>query len=78
MTVVSPGGAQQTLSLEALAGTEDVVERAYALRAGSGESSQTVTGFSLARILEAAGADPYALLLPRSSAPGRRRGPAQP
>jgi PKD domain-containing protein len=59
VTVVSPGGAQQTLSLEALAGSEDVQGRAYALRAESGESSQTVTGFSLARILDAAGADPY-------------------
>jgi len=60
VTVVSPGGAQQTLSLDALAGSEDVRDRAYALRSGSGESSQTVTGFSLARILDAAGADPYA------------------
>jgi PKD domain len=59
VTVVSPGGAQQTLSLEALAGSEDVWGRAYALRADSGEISQTVTGFSLARILDAAGADPY-------------------
>jgi len=57
--VVTPSGAQQTLSLEALTGSEDVRERVYALRADSGESSQTVTGFSLARILEAAGADPY-------------------
>lgn len=59
VTVVSPGGAQQTLSLEALAGSEDVHDRAYALRADSGETSQTVTGFSLAQILDAAGADPY-------------------
>jgi len=59
VTVVSPGGTQQTLSLEALAGSEDVRDRAYALRAESGESSQTVSGFSLARILDAAGADPY-------------------
>lgn len=60
VTVVSPGGAQQTLSLEALAGSEDVRDRVYALRADSGESSQTVSGFSLALILDAAGADPYA------------------
>ncbi len=59
VTVVSPGGAQQTLSLEALAGSEDVRDRVYSLQAASGESSQTVTGFSLARILDAAGADPY-------------------
>jgi len=59
VTVVSPGGATQTLALDALAGSEDVVGRPYALRASTGESSQTVTGFSLAAIVEAAGADPY-------------------
>ncbi len=59
VTVVSPGGAEQTLALEALAGAEDVIDRAYALRSGSGESTQTVTGFSLAALLDAAGADPY-------------------
>lgn len=56
-TVVSPGGSQQTLSLDALAGTEDVVGRGYVLRAGTGESSQVVTGFSVASLIEAAGAD---------------------
>jgi len=59
VTVVSPGGAQQTLSLEALGGGEDVVARPFVLRSPSGESTQTVTGFSLAKVLEAAGADPY-------------------
>jgi hypothetical protein len=59
VTVISPGGAQQTLALAALAGREDVVARPYFLRAAEGESSTTVTGFSLAAILEAAGADPY-------------------
>lgn len=59
VTVVSPGGASQTLALDALAGSEDVVGKSYALRAGEGVSSQTVTGFSIAKILEAAGADPY-------------------
>ena len=59
VTVVSPGGAQQTLALGALAGSEDAVDRPYVLRAGEGESTQTVTGFSLAVLLEAAGADPY-------------------
>lgn len=58
-TVVSPGGSQRPLSLEALAGSEDILGRAYALRSPAGESSQTVNGFSLAAILEAAGADPY-------------------
>ncbi|HWM62540.1 MAG TPA: PKD domain-containing protein [Solirubrobacterales bacterium] len=59
VTVVSPGGAQQTLSLEALAGQEDVRDRPYALRSARGESTQTVTGFSLAAILTAAGVDTY-------------------
>ena len=60
VTVVSPGGATQTLALDALAGSEDVRDRPYALRGGGGESSQSVTGFSLAAIVAAAGADPYA------------------
>lgn len=59
VTVVSPGGASQTLALDALAGTEDVVSHAYTLRSPAGESSQSVTGFSLATIFEAASADPY-------------------
>lgn len=59
VTVISPGGAQQTLSLAALAGKEDVVARTYPLRAVTGESNATVTGFSPVAILEAAGADPY-------------------
>jgi len=59
VTVVSPGGAQQTLALEALAGQEDVRDGAYVLRSGSGESTQTITGFSLGKALDAAGADPY-------------------
>jgi PKD domain len=57
--VVSPGGVQQTLSLAALAGQEDVRDRSYALRSATGQGTQTVTGFSLAAILDAAGADPY-------------------
>jgi plastocyanin len=59
ITVISPGGAQQTLSLDALAGSEDVVDRPYALRSGGGSSTQVVTGFSLAALIEAAGADPF-------------------
>jgi hypothetical protein len=59
VTVVSPGGAQQTLALAALAGGEDVVNGTYVLRGSGGETSQTVTGFSLAALIEAAGADPY-------------------
>jgi hypothetical protein len=58
-TVVSPGGRQQTLSLDALAGSEDVVDRGYVLRSGEGEGNQVVTGFSLAALIEAAGADPF-------------------
>lgn len=59
VTVVSPGGAQRALSLDALAGKEDVVGRPYVLRGPEGESTRTLTGFSPAAILEAAGADPY-------------------
>lgn len=59
VTIVTPGGAGHTLSLEALAGSEDVVGRSYALRSAEGESTQAVTGFSIAALLEAAGVDPY-------------------
>jgi hypothetical protein len=59
VTVVSPGGTQQTISLGALTGQEDVIARPYVLRAASGETTQTLSGFSLAAILDAAGADPY-------------------
>jgi len=59
VTVISPGGVQQTLSLEALGDGEDVVARPFVLRSPSGESTQTVSGFSLAKVLDAAGADPY-------------------
>jgi len=59
VTVTSPGGNEQTLSLAALAGGEDIVERGYALRSSAGESATVLTGFSLAAILDAAGADPY-------------------
>jgi hypothetical protein len=59
VTVVDPSGSQQTLSVDALAGSEDVTARTYTLRSAGGESAQAVTGFSLAAILEAAGADPY-------------------
>jgi hypothetical protein len=59
VTVVSPGGSAQTLALAALAGGEDVSSRSYTLRSDAGDAAQAVTGFSLAAILEAAGADPY-------------------
>jgi hypothetical protein len=59
VTVVTAGGDQQTLSLEAL-GAGDVAARAYALRSAEGESTATVSGFSPAAILEAAGIDPFA------------------
>jgi hypothetical protein len=58
VTVVSPGGSAQTLSLDAL-GAGDVAERPYAVRSAAGEETRTVSGFSLAALL-AAGADPYA------------------
>jgi hypothetical protein len=59
VTVVSPGGIQRPLSLDALAGSEDARERAYLVRSPAGEESRTVTGFSLAAVLDAAGADPF-------------------
>lgn len=59
VTVVAPGGAQQTLALDALAGQEDVREGAYVLRSASGDSTQEITGFSLGKVLDASGADPY-------------------
>ncbi len=59
VTVVTAGGEQRTLSLAALAGSEDVAERSYTLRSASGESTLAVTGFSLAAILTAAEADLY-------------------
>jgi hypothetical protein len=60
VTLVTPGGSQKTLALEALAGTEDVVGQTYALRSASNESSTTVTGFSIDALLKAANIDPYA------------------
>jgi hypothetical protein len=60
VTIVTPGGSQKTLALEALAGTEDVVGQTYALRSEAGESSTTVTGFSIDALLKAANIDPYA------------------
>jgi PKD domain len=59
ITVVAPGGAQLTLSLDALADQEDVRDHSYVLRSASGGATVIVTGFSLAKVLEAAGADPY-------------------
>jgi hypothetical protein len=59
VTIVSPGGTPKTLSLEALAGSEDVTGRSYVLRSAGGESTQVVTGFSLAALVDAAGADPF-------------------
>ncbi len=59
VTIVTPGGTQHTLSLEALAGSKDIVNAAYPLRAKEGEMSATVTGFSIAALLRAADVDPY-------------------
>lgn len=59
VTVVSPGGIQRPLSLDALAGSEDVRERSYRVRSTAGEESRAVTGFSLAAVLDAAGVDPF-------------------
>jgi hypothetical protein len=70
VTIVTPGGAQHTLSLEALAGSEDVVDRPYALRSPEGESTQTITGFSIAALLRAADLDPYAFSYLEVQRPG--------
>lgn len=59
VTVTAPGGNEQTLSLAALAGSEDVVERTYGLSSATGDSATVVTGFSIAALIEAAGADPF-------------------
>ena len=74
VTVVTPGGAEQTLSLAALAGSEDVVDAHLHAALGGGESSQIFTGFSLAAILEAAGADPFGFSYLEVAAPGGRLG----
>lgn len=70
VTVITPGGVQHTLSLEALAGSEDVVGRNYILRSGEGESSEAVTGFSIAALLDAAGVDPYGFSYVEVQRPG--------
>ena len=70
VTVVSPGGVQRPLSLGALAGSEDVSGRAYALRSAAGAESRPVTGFSLAKLLEAAGADPFSFTYLEVQRPG--------
>jgi PKD domain len=70
VTVVSPGGAEQTLALEALAGSEDVVGLGYVVRGGDGETTQTVTGFSLAKLIDVAGADPYSFSYLEIQRPG--------
>lgn len=70
VTVVSPGGAEQTLALEALAGGEDVVQRAYVLRGSTGETTETVTGFSLAKLIDAAKADPFSFSYLEVQRPG--------
>jgi len=58
VTVVSPGGASQTIALDALAGQEDV-SATYTVRGPAGETRQSVNGFSLAKLIDVAGADPF-------------------
>ena len=70
VTVVSPGGVQRPLSLAALTGSEDVSGRAYALRSAAGEESRAITGFSLAMLLDAAGADPFSFTYLEVQRPG--------
>ncbi len=70
VSVVSPGGAEQTLALDALAGGEDVIDRGYVLRSGSGETTASVSGFSLAALIDAAGADPFSFSYLEVQRPG--------
>jgi hypothetical protein len=70
VSVVSPGGSEQTLALDALAGGEDVVDRGYVLRSDSGETTATVSGFSLAALIDAAGADPFSFSYLEVQRPG--------
>lgn len=70
VTVVSPGGNEQTLALEAMSGSEDVVDRPYVLRGADGETTKAVTGFSLAKLIEAADADPYSFSYLEVQRPG--------
>jgi PKD repeat protein len=70
VTVVSPGGAAQTLSLAALAGGEDVVERSYVVRSGGAEEQRVLSGYSLAAVLDAAGADPFSFSYLEVQRPG--------
>jgi len=70
VSIVSPGGGEQTLALEALAGSEDVVGKSYLLRGSTGESTETVSGFSLAKLIDAAGADPFSFSYLEVQRPG--------
>lgn len=70
VSVVSPGGSEQTLALEALAGSEDVIDRSYVVRGSTGATTQTVTGFSLAKLIDAAGADPFSFSYLEVQRPG--------
>ena len=58
VTVVSPGGTAQTIALDALAGQEDV-SAAYTLRGPEGEARPAISGFSLGKLIDVAGADPF-------------------
>lgn len=57
--IVPLSGPAKTLSLESLAGEEDVVDRSYTLRSTNGETKETVTGFSLGSLLNAADVDVF-------------------
>lgn len=58
VTVKLASGGTKSVTLTP--GEEDIVEREYTVRSGSGERKETVTGFSLAWVLEQAGVDLYA------------------
>lgn len=59
VTVVTASGKQVPLALSSLAGREDVNNRAYTLHSGTSTTTQSVTGFSLEAIIDAASANKY-------------------
>ena len=78
VTVVSPGGAEQTLALSALAGGEDVAARPYVLRSDSGETHPGRNRVLAGQADRSGRRRPLRLLLPRGAAPRRWHRPAQP
>jgi hypothetical protein len=68
--VVPISGPSTVVSLERLAGQEDVVERSYTVRSSQGDSTRTVTGFSLASVLEQGNVDGFTFSYVEIERPG--------